>query len=230
VNGVDAGQELSGRTPDGIPGQELFYEHVHFTMEGNELLARLLAEKVEEQLPAAITSRGVTLTAEAESEACRRRLAATVWDEKRVWDLALGRISAAPFTAQSSHPRNRQYIGDRMDEVEARTTPESPALDDQMYAAALAAHPDDTLVRWNYAQFFERNGRLTEAVKQGQLVCQLLPHASWPHYFVGSVLARLGRMPEAADYLQRALRLSPDLAVARRELENIRLRHPSAVQ
>ena len=229
VSGVDAGQELSGRTPDGIPGQELFYEHVHFTMEGNELLARILAEKVEEQLPAAITSRGVSLTAEAESEACRRRLAATVWDEKRVWDLALGRISAAPFTSQSSHPRNRQYIRDRMDEVDARTTPESPALDDQMYAAALAAHPDDTLVRWNYAQFFERNGRLTEAVKQGQLVCQLLPHASWPHYFVGSVMARLGRMPEADDYLQRALRLSPDLAVARRELENIRLRYPSAV-
>jgi Tfp pilus assembly protein PilF len=117
-----------------------------------------------------------------------------------------------------------------MDEVDARTTPESPALDDQMYAAALAAHPDDTLVRWNYAQFFERSGRLTEAVKQGQVVCQLLPHASWPHYFVGSVMARLGRMPEAADYLQRALRLSPDLAVARRELENIRLRYPSSVR
>lgn len=230
VNGVDAGQELSGRTPDGIPGQELFYEHVHFTMEGNELLARILAEKVEEQLPAAITSGGVTLTAEAESEACRRRLAATVWDEKRVWDVALGRISAAPFTAQSSHPRNRQYISDRMDAVDARTTPESPALDEAMYEAALAAHPDDTLVRWNYAQFFERNGRLTEAVKQGQLVCQHLPHAAWPHYFVGSVLARLGRMPEAADYLQRSLRLSPDLAVARRELENIGLRHPSAVR
>lgn len=230
VNGVDAGQELSKVTPDGIPGQELFYEHVHFTMEGNELLARILAGKVEEQLPAAITSRRVDQPAEVESEACRRRLAATLWDEKRVWDLALGRISAAPFTSQSSHPRNRQYITDRMDEVDSRTTPLSPALDEQMYEAALAADPDDTLLRWNYAQFFERNGRLTEAVNQGLVVCQLLPHASWPHYFVGSVMARLGRWPEAGDYLQRALHITPDLAVARRELENIGFHRPSAVK
>ncbi len=230
VNGVDAGQELSKVTPDGIPGQELFYEHVHFTMEGNELLARILAGKVEEQLPAAITSQRVDQPAEVESEACQRRLAATLWDEKRVWDLALGRISTAPFTSQSSHPRNRQYITDRMDEVDSRTTPLSPALDEQMYEAALAADPDDTLLRWNYAQFFERNGRLTEAVNQGLVVCQLLPHASWPHYFVGSVMARLGRWPEAADYLQRALHITPDLAVARRELENIGFHRPSAVK
>ena len=61
------------------------------------------------------------------------------------------------------------------------------------------------------------------------MICERLPQASWPHYFVGSVMARLGRMPEAADYLRRALRLSPDLQIARRELEDIRWRHPSAV-
>lgn len=230
VNGVDAGQELSRVTPDGIPGQELFYEHVHLTMAGNELLARILAEKVEGQLPAAITAQRVDQPAEVESEACQRRLAATLWDEKRIWDVALGRISTAPFTAQSSHPRNRQYITDRKKEVDSRTTPLSSALDEQMYEAALAADPDDTLLRWNYAQFLERNGRLTEAANQGLVVCQLLPHASWPHYFVGSVMARLGRWPEAADYLQRALRITPDLAVARRELENIGFRRPSAVK
>ena len=229
VNGVDAVQEFSRRTPDGIPGRELFYEHVHFTMAGNELLARILAAEVEEQLPAAIKSRGVALPAEAESEACRRRLAATDWDQRRVWELALGRISGAPFNSQSSHPRNREYGMDRINEADARITPQSQVRDEQMYEASLAAHPDDTLVRWNYAQFLERNGRLTEAVEQGMMICERLPQASWPHYFVGSVMARLGRMPEAADYLRRALRLSPDLQIARRELEDIRWRYPSAV-
>jgi len=32
----------------------------------------------------------------------------------------------------------------------------------------------------------------------------------------------LGRRSEAADYLQRALRISPDLTIARQELANIR--------
>lgn len=229
VNGVDAVEEFSARTPDGIPGQEMFYEHVHFTMAGNELLARILAAEVEEQLPAAIKGRAVALTADQESEACRRHLAATDWDQRRVWELALGRISGAPFNSQSSHARNRQYCGDRISEADYKITPQSHARDEQMYEAALAARPDDTLVRWNYAQFLERNGRLSEAVKQGSMICERLPQASWPHYFVGSVMARLGRMPEAADYLRRALRLSPDLQIARRELEAIRWSRPSAV-
>lgn len=230
VTGVDAVQALSAKTPDGIPGKELFYEHVHYTMAGNYLLARILAEKVAARLPASITASGGEHPAETEAAACDRRLAATVWDQKRLWDVALGRISGAPFTSQSSHTRNLQYCKSRMQEVDSRTTPSSPAQDNQIYKTALEPNPDDTLLRWNYAQFFERTGRLPEAVTQGKLICERLPHASWPHYFVGSVTARLGRMTEAADYFQRALRITPDFPQARKELEQIQRSHPSAAK
>ena len=230
VTGVDAAQLISDQSPNGIPGKELFYEHVHFTMAGNYLLARILAEKVAERLPALITAGGGERPAEEESTACNRRLAVTLWDQKRVWDVALGRISGAPFTAQSSHARNLQYCKARMQEVDSRTTPSSPAHDDQMYKSALEAEPNDSLLRWNYAQFFERTGRLSEAVKQGELICERLPHASWPHYFVGSVMARLGKTTEAADYFQRALRITPDFPQASKELERIRRRNFSPAQ
>jgi len=230
VTGVDAAQLISDQSPNGIPGKELFYEHVHFTMAGNYLLARILAEKVAERLPASITAGGGERPAEEESTACNRRLAVTLWDQKRVWDVALGRISGAPFTAQSSHARNLQYCKARMQEVDSRTTPSSPAHDDQMYKSALEAEPNDSLLRWNYAQFFERTGRLSEAVKQGELICERLPHASWPHYFVGSVMARMGKTTEAADYFQRALRITPDFPQASKELERIRRRNFSPAQ
>lgn len=230
VTGVDAVQALASLTPDGIPGKELFYEHVHYTMAGNYQLARILAGEVASRLPAEITAAAREPSAADESAACDRRLAATVWDQKRLWDIALGRISGAPFTAQSSHPGNLAYCKNRMKEVDSRTTPQSPARDNQMYLAALARCPEDTLVRWNYAQFFERTGRLPDAAKQGRLICDLLPHAAYPHYFVGSVMARLGNRAEAADYLQRSLRIAPDFSQARKELERIRRSHPSAVK
>lgn len=224
--GVDAVKALTGQVADGIPGNEFFYEHVHLTMAGNYLLARALAEKVAARLPTSITASGGEKSGEVEAKACDRRLAATVWDQKRVWDVALGRISVAPFTSQSSHPRNLQYCKARMKEVDARTTPRSPAEDQAMYESALGLNPADTLVRWNYAQFFERTGRLSDAARQGKLICERLPDASWPHYFVGSVMARQGRMSEAADYLQQALRITPDFAPARKELERIQRSHP----
>lgn len=230
VTGVDAVQTLTAGSADGIPGKELFYEHVHLTQAGNYLLARALGEKITPHLPASITAKGGEKPAEIEAADCKRWLALTVWDQKRVWDVALGRISGPPFTSQSSHPRNLQYCKDRMKEVDSRTTPQSPVSDQKMYEATLAVNPDDTLVRWNYAQFFERTGRLAEAAKQGEQICERLPDAMWPHYFTGSVLARFGNIPAAADYLQRALRISPDFSQAQKDLDRIRRSHPSALK
>ncbi len=222
VAGVDSVESLSQQSPNGIPGQELFYEHVHLTQTGNFKLARALADAVETKIPEQIAKTRIDLTLDQEAKACEQRLAATVWDEKRLWDVALGRISTAPFTAQSSHSRNLEYCKLRMKAVDAKTTRHSPLRDQRMYEAALARAPEDTLVRWNYAQFLERTGRLPDATAQGKSICQQLPHASWPHYFVGSILARQGKTAEAEIFLQRALDLTPNLENARKELARIR--------
>jgi Tfp pilus assembly protein PilF len=115
-----------------------------------------------------------------------------------------------------------------MKEVDSKTTTVTPARDRRMHEVALEKNPGDTLLRWNYAQFFERTGKLTEAATQGELICQHLPHSAWPHYFTGSVMARDGRIAEAVDYLQRAIRISPGFSPARQELERIRRKHPSS--
>lgn len=227
VIGVDAAKVLAGQATDGIPGKELFYEHVHLTMAGNYILARTLAEKVAEALPDSITATGGKGLEEAEARACDQRLAVTLWDQKRVWDVALWRISIAPFNTQSSHLRNSNYCKERMKEVDARTTRETPASDRQMYLDALEREPDDTQVRWNYAQFLERSGSLSEAIHEGELICKRLPGAPWPQYFVGSLMARTGRMTEATEYLERALKIQRDFPQAQKELEKIQAHYPA---
>jgi len=226
VIGVDAVRALSSQATDGFPGKEFFYEHVHFTLAGNYSLARILAAKVTEALPESITAGGGKGLAEAEEQACDRRLAVTVWDQKRVWDVALGRISGAPFTAQSSHLRNVRYCKERIKEIALRTTPATSASDRQMYLAALERKPDDTQVRWNYAQFLERAGSLSDAIVQGQIICDQVPHAPWPHYFVGSVMAREGRIAEATKYLKQSIKIDRNTSQARKELGQIRARYP----
>ena len=221
VSGVDAVAALARLAPDGIPGQALFYEHVHLTMEGNLQLARLLAANVADQLPPSVAASGGPGDPATEAEACAQRLAATLWDQKRVWNKALLRIAVSPFTTQSSHSRNTAYCRARMDAVDARTTPGSPAQDRLLYESALQLHPDDTQVRWNYAQFFEKLGFLPEAIEQGRIICELLPHAPYPHYFVGSLLAREGQADQAATYFRRALAIDPHFSSARTELRQL---------
>src|SRR5205814_7186415 len=47
---VDAAELLATNSPQNVPGEEFFVEHVHFTFEGNYLLARAMAERVEKLL------------------------------------------------------------------------------------------------------------------------------------------------------------------------------------
>ncbi len=226
VTGVDAAKILASQTTDGIPGKELFYEHVHLTLWGNYNLARILAGPVAVALPDSITAAGGNRPAEEEVHACERKLAVTVWDQKRVWDVALGRISAPPFNTQSSNQQNARYCTYRMQEVDSRTTPATSEKDRRMYLDALEREPDDTQVRWNYAQFLERTGSLPQAIDQGEIICDQLPHAPWPHYFVGSLMAKTGRIPEATQYLKRALKIDRNSPHARKELEQIQARYP----
>lgn len=221
--GLDAAALLAAQVPDGLLGQETFHEHVHFTVEGNFRLARLLAEAVSAQLPSAAAA---PIAAEAEFQACAERLAYTLWDRKRVWNVALDRVSVAPFTSQSSHARTTAYLNERMREVDRVTTQASWGEVQRLYGRALQRHPDDTLIRWNFAQFFERSGRLAEAIGQGQGVCQRLPDQAWPHYFVGSLLAKQGKMKEAVQYLRLALEIQPDVPFARQELDRILTTYP----
>src|SRR2546428_4120042 len=53
---LDAVEALARSSAQQIPGNDLFYEHVHLNFEGNYLLARALAEQVAARLPAAVSS------------------------------------------------------------------------------------------------------------------------------------------------------------------------------
>src|SRR6185437_13353499 len=48
---LDAAKMLAAEIPEGICGRETFFEHVHFTFNGNFRLGRAWAEQVAKMLP-----------------------------------------------------------------------------------------------------------------------------------------------------------------------------------
>lgn len=223
---VDAAHALTDYSPDGILGKELFFEHVHFTLEGNYQLARIFAERVKTLLPDSIGApRGDDW---ADAEFCNRRLAVTSWDEHRLWQGAIDHTAAPPFSTQASHFSSRQYCESRRQEVIERMTPDSPARDRQLYVEALAAAPEDTLLRARFAQYLEATGARPEAIAEFQRVCELLPDLEWPRYYLGDLMVRAGRISEAIDCFERALAIRGDFTQARQALRRIQASHPQA--
>ena len=216
---LDAANDLAQRSPEGIPGLELFYEHVHLNFAGNYLLALGFAEQAKKLLPGSITARDKGTWASA--ELCDRRLAATVWDRQRVWQSIMSRVTSPPFTGQFDHAANLKTYGKILSEVKSAMDTQTPEQARQMYEAALALAPDDYFLHGNYQRFLETGGYLTQAITEAKRCCELVPQLPGGYYYTGTLLVRAGKITEATEYLSRALAIRGDYAEAQNEMGEI---------
>ena len=81
---VDAVKTLEAHSPHGIPGQELFYEHVHLKFAENYLVAQSIFEQVRRILPQRIKARAAkdrsSSTPPLDIDHCAEVLAYTEFD------------------------------------------------------------------------------------------------------------------------------------------------------
>jgi tetratricopeptide (TPR) repeat protein len=210
---------LAGPSPENIPGKKYFYEHVHYTLDGNYRLARMIVDELTKHLPSRIldTEKGAWV----EQAFIERELAATLWDQHRLWNNMIKRISVPPHTAQASHQSNLQTLNEQAQVVIAKITPQTPSQDRELYLQAIAKHPDDNLLHARFGQYLEAMGSREEAITEFQRVCELLPDLEWPYYYLGELQLRAGRKWDAKESFERALEIRPDFAQALKKLSEM---------
>ena len=209
---LDAASALAQSSPDGIPGLEFFYEHVHLNFAGNYLLALNFAEQAKKLFPNSITARDKGNWASA--ELCDRRLAVTVWDRQRVWQPIMSRIMSPPFTGQFDYTASLKIYQAKLDEAKSMMNTQTPEQARQMYEQALALAPDDYFLHGNFQRFLETGGYLAQAIAEAKRCCELVPQLPGGYYYTGTLLVREGRITEAIEYFSRALAIRSDYAEA----------------
>jgi tetratricopeptide (TPR) repeat protein len=213
---VETARLLAERSPQGIPGEQWFYEHVHFNFDGNYQLARIFAEEIGTHLPAELTT--IAKTGWADQPECEKRLAITPWDQHRLWQVNYSRVSEPPFTEQMNDAsRARKYIR-RLEEIQQTMNAEAQEAARALYERAVAARPEDPFLRGNFCQFLDSIGDLPRAIEQERKLHELLPAFPGPLHKLGVLSARQGNITEATNYFGAALRLRPDYVPALNEL------------
>jgi tetratricopeptide (TPR) repeat protein len=222
-NGVyflDADRVLAQNSSEKIPGNELFYEHVHLNFDGNYLLGCAFAEQTAKLLPDSITAHGQS--GWASSGICDRRLAVSSWDRSRVWQEILGRVSEPLYAKQLTHAATVKLGEEKTGELNSRVDSETTDQTRQLYQQALAEAPTDNFLHQNFAQFLGAKGALAQATVEAQHVCELLPQRPAQYYDIGNLLIIQGRIDEAAEYFSRALTAQGDFVHALNGLGQIR--------
>jgi tetratricopeptide (TPR) repeat protein len=209
---LDANRILALNSPGKIPGNELFYEHVHLNFGGNYLLGRAFAEQTAKLLPKSILEHGSN--GWASSEICNRRLAVSSWDRSRVWQEILSRESEPLYGRQLTHDATLKRCEETIGELNSQVASRPPEQTRQLYQQALALAPADNFLHQNFAQFLGERGDLAQATVEAQHVCELLPQRPAQYYDIGNLLIIQGRIDEAREYFSRALAIQNDFAPA----------------
>ncbi|MBI4658631.1 MAG: tetratricopeptide repeat protein [Verrucomicrobia bacterium] len=216
---TDAAELTARNSAGGMPGDEFFFDHVHFNFEGNYLMARILAEQAAAALHDQIGAKDKG--AWASSEICARRLALSEWNRYQMHETMQRRLLAAPFTNQLNHAVRQQRYLAKLAEIQPKVQPAALQQAAEVYRQALALAPQDVMLHENFAKLLIASGDTEAAVVQFQQVIELWPHFASAYYNIGHLLKSQGEIDQSERFFQQALELNPRFGEAYNGLGSI---------
>jgi tetratricopeptide (TPR) repeat protein len=239
---ADGERALAEASPDGISGADLFYEHVHLTFQGNYVLARAIAEKVEKTLMLPESAPWPDIAQ------CAQRLGQTPRDTQLALSILFGRLGDVPFTFQANHDEQMRRLTEAARELPPADSAASLREAQSAAEAALARWPNDAEL-WEqlgeikaregdyvggvdaaqhsldqapssgecwllYGTLLAQEGKYKDAIAAFKRVFALNPRAAWGRLNLASCLEKLGRRDEALVEFKSTLALKPDYGTA----------------
>lgn len=216
---VPALPSLDPADPTGLPGDDVFFEHVHLNPQGSHRLAGLVAATLATNPDLGLTARPMPPLG-----AVLQRLGFTDWEALALEEELARRYRAAPFTDHSGSEARLAAATAQADRLRARlATPEGRAATLAAYDAVLAAYPDDLVVARNRARFLEAHGQFAAAETGYAAVLERNPWEREARMGLGRVQWRQGDHGAARATLQALVQAFPRHYEARATLATIAL-------
>jgi len=207
---ADAEHVFAEQSPDGLPGENLFYEHVHLNFDGNYLLAKTIGAEIEKLLPDWVAARSGTNRLWPSEADCAWRLGWSDLNELDVLKEILSRISVAPFTGQLNHDAQVLRLRASLEKLAPAAQPAGLKEAQKICEEEVTSFPDDPMLYGQLASVKKRNGDLAGAALSLRHELELLPTDSAQWLQLGVILAQEQQFEDAIDAFQHALQLDPE--------------------
>lgn len=218
---LDAERHFERESKHGMPGEELLYEHVHFTFEGNYILARLFAEEVAAILADRAAPRSQSSAAWLASEACAARLGYTDSQRYEIAKLVRRRFDEPIYRHQLGHMERLRQLDDELASLRGHSKPVARRRAMEVCRQASASKPGDWMLHELTARLLVGLDDYSAAEAEWREVARLIPHAARSYNEIGKLLEQQGRNDQARASFARALELNPDSADAHVGLGNL---------
>lgn len=205
IEKIFAESELSDH---GVPGHNLFYEHVHPTFAGNYLLARACDQALRAQLGSRLPARASQEIPSAGQ--CAEDIAYTTYDDINVNAAMVRLTSGPPFLDQLDHSQQQAAAEADNKRRLAAFGPQEAQLCLNTYLAALSRRPDDWPIRFNLALFSQELKRQAQAIEQFNYLVRRFPQVKNFRLDLAASLLDTGDRAGALAQLKAARQLDPD--------------------
>jgi tetratricopeptide (TPR) repeat protein len=215
----DAELALAQASPAHIPGDETFYEHVHFNFDGNYRLGKMWAEQISQQLVSGGSPPGTTNWASQAD--CDRALGLSIWNRQFVLEALTRRFRTPPLSTQFNNAERLQKVRD--EELNLRQQEAQPDAVQRVrndFAAALEQAPMDNFLYEGLANFLEVIKDPQSAITAYRKICKLVPNDFYACLQLGRLLREQGQPEEGEPFLEQAVQLRPCVPESLLELGN----------
>lgn len=203
---VEAG--IASVSPGGLAGREVFFEHVHFDVYGNQVASRVLADALESAPESAFAN--PVDAGWLDSAEITNRAGYTVVERQRVLGEVARLLMRPPFTSQLDQPEQLMRITNDLRRVAAEVPRQDLMSLWPQYQASMRERAWDWLPRFRAATFLSdlaKEPARAEPLWRG--LVKDLPHYPAAAFGMGRTLAYLGRYAEAKTWYERSLELYP---------------------
>lgn len=204
---------------NGVPGDAIFQEHVHFKFDGDHIVATALLSEV-----ASIFKFPSPAKPPLARDDCARRLAYTAIDDFNVRSSVARLTANPPFLDQIEHSLRQAKLEGELKERARQATSQMFEQALAVYQQAVAARPDDWMLRFNYGNLLKQVGNKRAAANEFAEVVKQLPRQRAFRLEYGKALLDLGQAREAAEQFEAVLKLDPQLEAAQEALAAARQR------
>jgi tetratricopeptide (TPR) repeat protein len=207
---VDAEQVLSQASPHGVPGEELFHEHVHMNFSGNYVLARAVHHELAAMLPESIRSRAAADAGPLSEQECAERLGLTDWNRLQTAVKVLEMMNTPPFTNQIDNAARTAHWQQQVRALRGKVKASGREPMIAIYSKAIRLADKDPILRGNYAALLQGFGDIDGAIQQWEIVLRLAPRDVRAHLDLATCLTRKGEFAAAQPHCSEGLRLAPE--------------------
>ena len=209
---TDGERALAEVSSGGISGVDFFYEHVHLTFNGNYVLARAIAERIERVLTLSEGARWPDLAE------CAQRLGYTPRDTQLALSDIRGRLADVPFTFQANHDEQMRRLAEAARGLPLPTSTAALREAQSAAEAALARWPDDSTLWEQLGEIKQEEGDFAGALSAAQRSLDKLPSSAGCWQFDGILLAQEEKYEDAVAAFKHAFALDPQAVWARHNL------------